>query len=292
MGRCGRRERSISGRESDSSNHRARNRNDFTLYWKLVGTYTDSTGQTWYGERRPFTNTPINTSLTLSQVGHVIIGDAKTELPNDWVVIGDDLRWPKLFNLRCNLEVYCRWHGLRVPKNRAANLLQNQYNDTDQCTKQMLREIHQMNIRLRRIHMIEEQKKYYKPADYAVESIMEDPDLASDYELSDYSDDDLDGDFQHYLPIRLMRDGKSMCCHMNTMEICPTYFLPLHKNFAICFPIDVLCCSIPCFPHSFVLCLCCYLHVILIKVVWIFLRNFWIFLRNIWTFLKIGRAHV
>ena len=69
-GRCGRRERSISGRKLDSSNHRVRNGNDLTLYWKPVGNYIDHTG------------------------------DAKTELPNDWIVIEDDLRWPNLFNLR------------------------------------------------------------------------------------------------------------------------------------------------------------------------------------------------
>ena len=79
---------------------------------------------------------------------------------------------------------------------------------------------------------------------------------------------------------------ESLCVAMNTMAICPTYFLPLHKNFAICFPIDVLCCSIPHFPYSFVLCLCCYLHVILMKVVWNFLRTFWTFLRVAWTFLS------
>ena len=39
-------ERSTLGRESDSSNHQARNRNDLTLYQKQVGTYTDPTGQT------------------------------------------------------------------------------------------------------------------------------------------------------------------------------------------------------------------------------------------------------
>ena len=67
---------------------------------------------------------------------------------------------------------------------------------------------------MRRVHMmIEEQKKYYELADYAVESIMEDPNLASDYELSNYGDDDLDGDFQHYLPSCLLRDEKSIYCH-------------------------------------------------------------------------------
>ena len=30
--------------------------------------------------------------------------------------------WSILYEKRCELEVYCRWHGLRVPKARSAKL--------------------------------------------------------------------------------------------------------------------------------------------------------------------------
>ena len=61
-------------------------------------------------------------------------------------------------------------------------------------------------------HIIEDAKKnYYERADAIIE-IEEDPDLAFDYEQSDYSDDDIDGDFRNYLLGCLMDDGKSVCC--------------------------------------------------------------------------------
>ena len=30
--------------------------------------------------------------------------------------------WSELYKKRCELEVYCRWHGLQVPKARSAEL--------------------------------------------------------------------------------------------------------------------------------------------------------------------------
>lgn len=189
-----------------------RNVPDITSVWQTVISYKDPHGRIWYGEQRPFVNAPINTIRPMTYVEHVIIGDAYTRLPNNCLVVGDDLQWPYLFNVRCENEIYCRWHGLKVPKARSANMLQSRYHDNDQTIHQLKREIRQMDKRLMRFHLIEHAKKWYDYYDDMVQDIEEDPNYASDYELSDYTDEDNDIDFQHYLPGSLMIDGKSVCC--------------------------------------------------------------------------------
>ena len=62
--------------------------------------------------------------------------------------------------------------------------------------------------------MILDAKKRYKPPRLRrrMSEILADLELASDSDLSDYHDDDPDGDFQKYLPSVLMSEGKSLCC--------------------------------------------------------------------------------
>ena len=70
-----------------------------------------------------------------------------------------------------------------------------------------------MDTWLMRFHLIEHTKKTYDYYEDMVQTIEEDPDYASDYELSDYSDDEEnDSDFQHYLPGSLIAEGWSVCC--------------------------------------------------------------------------------
>ena len=83
---------------------------------------------------------PINTSMPLGRVGHIIPDDARTYCPEEWLYIDLDQLWPKLFNQRCDFEVFCRWHKLHIPKACSANMLEDVDQDSDQMATQMIRE--------------------------------------------------------------------------------------------------------------------------------------------------------
>ena len=61
---------------------------------------------------------PIYTYESLGIVGHIMVGKP-TKLSTDTTAIEFIIAeppWSTLYEKRCELEVYCRWHGLRVPK--------------------------------------------------------------------------------------------------------------------------------------------------------------------------------
>ena len=128
-----------------------------------VGTYTDPHGIIWYGKKRRFVNMSFNTCQSIGQVGHVMKDDALTQCPELWMHFDLGLMWPKLFNQRCELEVFCHWHSIPVPKARSAELLKDQCEDNDSMLRRMERENNKMQIRLKRFHMILDAKKRYKP---------------------------------------------------------------------------------------------------------------------------------
>ena len=87
-------------------------------------TYTDHYGGKWVGKKRDFVNMPIYTYESLGSVGHIMVGKP-TKLSTDTTAIEFTIAeppWSTLYEKRCELEVYCRWHGLRVPKARSAEL--------------------------------------------------------------------------------------------------------------------------------------------------------------------------
>ena len=66
----------------------------------------------------------IYTYESLESVGHIMVGKP-TKLSTDTTAIEFTVvepSWSTLYEKRCELEVYCRWHGLRVPKARLAKL--------------------------------------------------------------------------------------------------------------------------------------------------------------------------
>ena len=70
-----------------------------------------------------------------------------------------------------------------------------------------------MDKRLMHFHLIEHAKKLYDYYDDLVQEILDDLAYASDYELSDYSDDEKNNsDFKHYLLSSLIIGGRSMYC--------------------------------------------------------------------------------
>ena len=87
-------------------------------------TYTDHYGGKWVGKKRDFVNMPIYTYESLGSVRQIMVGKP-TKLSIDTTAIEFievEPPWPALYEKRCELEVYCRWHGLRVPKARSAKL--------------------------------------------------------------------------------------------------------------------------------------------------------------------------
>ena len=76
--------------------------------------YTDHYGGKWVGKKRDFFNMPIYTYESLGSVGHIMVGKP-TKLSTDTTAIEFTIAeppWSTLYEKRCKLEVYYRWHGL------------------------------------------------------------------------------------------------------------------------------------------------------------------------------------
>ena len=61
---------------------------------------------------------PIYTYESLGSVRHIMVGKP-TKLSTNTTTIEFTVAeppWSTLYEKRCELKVYCRWHGLRVPK--------------------------------------------------------------------------------------------------------------------------------------------------------------------------------
>ena len=77
-------------------------------------TYTSHYGGKWVGKKRDFFNMPIYTYASLGSVRHIMVGKP-TKLSTDTTAIEFTIAeppWSTLYEKRCELEVYCRWHGL------------------------------------------------------------------------------------------------------------------------------------------------------------------------------------
>ncbi|CAL5433590.1 unnamed protein product [Camellia sinensis] len=103
------------------------------------------------------------------------------------------LKWPALFIERVQMERLCRKNRLKVPKARSVEIQKEDPDNVDRLCKRQQREISQMRRRLARdMHLYivkkDTQKNRTEPNVAAIKGIMEDPELVSDAELSDYSD--------------------------------------------------------------------------------------------------------
>ena len=75
-------------------------------------------------KERGFVNIPIYTYESLGSVKHIMVekpAQLSTDTTTTEFTIAEQL-WSKLYKKRCELEVYCRWHGSRVPKAWLAEL--------------------------------------------------------------------------------------------------------------------------------------------------------------------------
>ena len=117
-------------------------------------TYTNHYRGKWVGKKRDFVNMPIYTYKSLGSVRHIMVGKP-TKLSIDTTVIEFTVAeppWSTLYKKRCELEVYCRWHGLWVPKARSTELPKDEPANILACLEQ---ENNQMQRWLDRFHAIQ-----------------------------------------------------------------------------------------------------------------------------------------
>ncbi|CAL5356212.1 unnamed protein product [Camellia sinensis] len=103
------------------------------------------------------------------------------------------LKWPALFIERVQLETLSRENQLKVPKARSVEIQKEDPDNVDRLCERLQREISQMRRRLVRdmqLYIVKKdaQKNKTEPNVAAIKGIIEDPELVSDAELSDYSD--------------------------------------------------------------------------------------------------------
>ena len=119
-------------RNASTSNRTMRNKFGSTstnglsqvLVDQQLQTYTDHYGGKWVGKKRDFLNMSIYTYESLGSIGHIMVGKP-TKLSTDTTAIKFIIvepPWSTLNEKRCQLELYCRWHVLQVPKARSAEL--------------------------------------------------------------------------------------------------------------------------------------------------------------------------
>ena len=121
----------------------------------MVGTYTDPVGNKWYGRKRSFLNKSILMHNTMGPVSHIFIGNASLWPPPD-MMDNECIRlpWEDLLDKRREQEMYCRWHGLRVPKARSAKMW-NRRSTTSKVMTALEHEIDQLQRRLDKYHFTE-----------------------------------------------------------------------------------------------------------------------------------------
>ena len=170
-------------------------------------TYTDHYGGKWIGKKRDFVNIPIYTYESLGSVGHIMVGKP-VQLSIDTTTTEFttvEQPWSELYKKRCELEVYCRCHGLWVPKSRSAELPRDEPTNILGRLKQ---KNNKMQRRLDRFHAVQKVRKHLsgKAQERAIKSINEITNLDDDKDISDFSDSSND-DFQKFLPTKIRR-----CC--------------------------------------------------------------------------------
>ena len=99
--------------------------------------------------------------------------------------------------------MYCRWHGLRVPKARSAELSKD---EPANILARLEQENNQMQRRLDRFHTIQKARKHLKgkAQERAIKYINEVTALVDERDISNFSDSSND-DFQKFLPTNIRR---------------------------------------------------------------------------------------
>ena len=148
---------------------------------------------------------PIYTYESLGSVEHIMVGKP-IKLSTDTTAIEFTVvepPWSTLYEERCELEVYCRWHGLRVPKACSVELLRDEPANILACLEQ---ENNQMQRWFDRFHVIQKARKHLKVKvqKRAIKSINKGTALDDEKDISNFSNSSND-DFQKFLPTNIRR---------------------------------------------------------------------------------------
>ena len=159
------------------------------------------------GKKRDFLNMSIYTFESLGSIGHIMVGKA-TKLSTDTTTIEFTVAkppWSTLYEKRCELEVYCRWHKLRVPKARSTELPRD---EPTNILARLEQENNQMQRQLDCFRAIQKARKHLKgkAQKRAIKSINEVTALDDERDISNFSDSSND-DFQKFLRTNIRR-----CC--------------------------------------------------------------------------------
>ena len=130
---------------------------------------------------------PIYTYESLGSVEHIMVGKP-TKRSTDTTTIEFTVvepSWSTLYEKRCELEVYCRWHGLRVSKARSVELPRD---EPANILGHLEQENNQMQRRLDRFHAIQKARKHLKgkAQERAIKSINEITVLDDERDISDF----------------------------------------------------------------------------------------------------------
>ena len=130
----------------------------------------------------------IYTYESLGSVGHIMVGKP-TKLSIDTITIEFTVAEPPrstLYKKKCELELYCRWHGLWVPKAHLAKLPRD---EPINILARLEQENNQMQRRLDLFHAIQKARKHLKGKvqERAIKPVNEITTLDDERDISDFS---------------------------------------------------------------------------------------------------------
>ena len=155
----------------------------------------------WYGTKRLFQNHPTYSSLEKGRANHIFVGYHTCNLDDfgqtSNIIVRADPKWGRLWEIRCELEAYCGYHEIAIPKAISATLSRKTKEEVDNVVNQLQKEIVIMNNRLDKYHMCN---------DTDLQQYSAEPLCTLDTDgIEDYSDNETD--FVKYLPSCLPK-----CC--------------------------------------------------------------------------------
>ena len=125
---------------------------------------------------------------SLGSVRHIMVGKLAQLSTNTTTTefTTAEQPWSELYEKRCELEVYCQWHGLRVLKAQSIELPKHKPTNV---LARLERENNQMQRQLNRFHAVQKARKHLseKAQEQAIKSINEITTLGDDKDISDFS---------------------------------------------------------------------------------------------------------
>ena len=124
---------------------------------KFLDKYEDPNGVIWYGTKRSIEKRQTYSCLEPGCANHIFVGYHSTNIKDFGqscnVIVRPDPKWGRLWEIRCELEAYCGYHELPIPKAISATLPRHSNKEVDNVVKQLEDEIAIMDTHLDKYHM-------------------------------------------------------------------------------------------------------------------------------------------